>query len=65
MFKTVEDIYVPDKAKEAIAVFGADDNAHPAVQYLHKTAKDTYIGGRLDAISLPLHYDYVESRSKT
>ncbi|KAJ3113645.1 Sulfate adenylyltransferase [Phlyctochytrium bullatum] len=59
---TVNDLYTPNKSKEAEAVFGADDRAHPAVQYLHDVAKDVYVGGTLQAISLPPHYDYVEHR---
>ncbi|KAJ3278464.1 Sulfate adenylyltransferase [Blyttiomyces sp. JEL0837] len=59
---TIDDIYSPNKSREAIAVFGADDLAHPAVHYLHKTAKDLYIGGKLQAITMPPHHDYVESR---
>lgn len=43
-------------------MFGADDDAHPAVHYLHNVAKELYIGGSLEAIALPNHYDYVEHR---
>lgn len=58
----ISDIYRPDKAKEAIKVYGADDLAHPAVRYLHQTAQEFYIGGKVDAISLPNYYDYLELR---
>ncbi|KAJ1551413.1 Sulfate adenylyltransferase, partial [Cladochytrium tenue] len=60
---TVRDLYVPDKSREAALVFGADDSAHPAVDYLHKIAKDTYLGGSVEAIALPPHYDYIENRN--
>ena len=40
----VDDIYQPDKVKEAINVFGADDVAHPAVAYLHHKVQDFYVG---------------------
>ncbi|KAJ3067797.1 Sulfate adenylyltransferase [Podochytrium sp. JEL0797] len=59
---TVDDIYRPDKPREATLVFGADDLAHPAVHYLHNTIKQFYIGGSLEAIQLSPHYDYVENR---
>jgi len=59
---TVKDIYKPDKVREAVAVYGKDDSAHPAVAYLHQVAKEFYVGGSLEAISLPAHYDYVEHR---
>ena len=59
---TVEDVYIPDKVREAVSVYGADDNAHPAVQYLHDIAGAFYVGGTLEAIQLPSHYDYAEHR---
>lgn len=59
---TIEDIYTFDKVKEAINVFGADDIAHPAVAYLHKRVKKFYVGGKVQAIQLPTHFDYVALR---
>ncbi len=35
---SITDKWTPDKAKEAELVFGADDLAHPAVNYLHNVA---------------------------
>lgn len=61
---TVDDVYEPNKAKEAEHVFGADDSAHPAVYYLHNVAKKYYVGGALEAIQSPSHYDYVANRCK-
>ena len=58
----VEDTYIPDKHVEAEEVFGADDPAHPAVTYLHKSMKEVYVGGSVQAINRPLHYDYVALR---
>ncbi|PSR98931.1 hypothetical protein PHLCEN_2v4251 [Hermanssonia centrifuga] len=59
---TVDDIYRPDQVKEAINVFGADDPAHPSVAYLRNNVKDYYIGGKLQAIQPPIHFDYVALR---
>lgn len=58
---TVEDVYRPDRVKEAVQVFGADDNLHPAVKYLHG-CNDFYVGGKVEAINKPQHYDYVGLR---
>jgi sulfate adenylyltransferase len=55
---TVSDIYRPDKHQEAISVYGADDLAHPGVQYLHTQVHDLYLGGPIQAIQLPAYYDY-------
>ncbi|KAI9207601.1 sulfate adenylyltransferase [Polychytrium aggregatum] len=59
---TVEDVYQPNKVREAELVFGANDLAHPAVDYLHRVAKEYYVGGSIQAIAAPAHYDYVENR---
>ncbi|KAF8973147.1 hypothetical protein BDZ97DRAFT_1900941 [Flammula alnicola] len=59
---TVDDIYAPDRVKEAIQVFGADDPAHPSVAYLRNRVKDFYIGGKVQAIKAPTHFDYVALR---
>ncbi len=55
---TLSDIYTPDKSAEAEAVFGADDLAHPAVNYLHNQAGTVYLGGAIKGIEPPTHYDF-------
>ncbi|MEM9268122.1 MAG: bifunctional sulfate adenylyltransferase/adenylylsulfate kinase [Pseudomonadota bacterium] len=55
---TLSDIWTPDKAREATQVFGADDPAHPAVHYLHHQAGEVYLGGRVQGIEPPTHYDF-------
>lgn len=42
-------------------VFGGDAE-HPAVKYLHNTAREFYVGGKIDAIRRLEHYDYVALR---
>ncbi|KAF9454027.1 sulfate adenylyltransferase [Macrolepiota fuliginosa MF-IS2] len=59
---TVEDIYRPDQVKEAIQVYGADDPAHPSVAYLRTRVKEFYVGGKLQVIQAPIHFDYVALR---
>ncbi|KUI65006.1 Sulfate adenylyltransferase [Cytospora mali] len=59
---TIDDIYKPDKVREAKEVFGSDDEAHPAVKYLFHTAGDYYVGGKLEAVSRLQHYDFVDLR---
>jgi sulfate adenylyltransferase len=55
---TVTDKFVPNKAREAEKVFGADDDAHPAVNYLHNAAGSVYLGGPVTGIQQPVHYDF-------
>ena len=55
---SVSDRWMPDKAREAELVFGADDLAHPAVNYLHNSANRVYLGGPVMGIQPPVHYDF-------
>ena len=55
---TVEDIWEPDLRKEATDVFGSSDIQHPGVFYLLDTSGPVYLGGKLQGVSLPMHYDY-------
>ncbi|MEC9435677.1 MAG: bifunctional sulfate adenylyltransferase/adenylylsulfate kinase [Pseudomonadota bacterium] len=59
---SITDKWVPNKAKEAEKVFGADDLAHPAVNYLHNVAGPVYLGGPITGIQQPVHYDYRSRR---
>ncbi|KAG0642970.1 hypothetical protein HOY80DRAFT_1035272 [Tuber brumale] len=58
---TVDDVYKPDKQKEAKEVLGGDEE-HPAIRYLFNTAREYYVGGKIDAINRLNHYDYVGLR---
>ena len=55
---SVTDKWTPNKSREAERVFGADDLAHPAVNYLHHTAGKVYLGGPITGIQQPVHYDF-------
>ena len=59
---SVSDKWTPDKALEAAQVFGADDLAHPAVNYLHNQAGPVYLGGPITGIQQPVHYDFKARR---
>jgi sulfate adenylyltransferase len=59
---SVTDKWVPNKAHEAEKVFGADDLAHPAVNYLHNVAGPVYLGGPITGIQQPVHYDFKSRR---
>jgi len=58
---TVDDVYRPDKKKEAQEVFGGDPE-HPAIKYLFNTTKEFYVGGKVEAVNRLNHYDYVALR---
>jgi sulfate adenylyltransferase len=55
---SVTDRWTPDKSREAELVFGADDIAHPTVNFLHHRAGPVYLGGPITGIQQPVHYDF-------
>jgi sulfate adenylyltransferase len=58
----ITDIWEPDRIKEAKLVFGTDDDSHPGVDYLLNECNPLYVGGTLDCIDFPHHYDYQHLR---
>ncbi|WMS87298.1 bifunctional sulfate adenylyltransferase/adenylylsulfate kinase [Pleionea litopenaei] len=54
----LSDKWVPNKTEEAEKVYGAADEAHPAVNYLFHKAGNVYLGGKVIGLELPNHYDY-------
>ena len=59
----INDIWKPDKEQEAEAVYGtADAEKHPGVQALYEQVGSWYVGGTLEGVTLPIHYDFRELR---
>jgi len=58
----IEDIWPIDREKEALQVYGTQDRAHPGTHYLFNQAGDYYMGGKLEVVSLPLHFDFKRLR---
>ena len=54
----ISDLWTPDKAREATAVFGVDDPKHPGADYLHNTAGPVYLGGPVRGVEPPTQYDF-------
>ena len=58
----VEDIWEADLAEEARLVYGTTSVEHPAVARLSGRNHRFYLGGRVEGIRLPRHYDFIEHR---
>ena len=58
----IEEIWKPNLEFEAQSVFGTLDTKHPGVHYLLNTSNKNYIGGKIERVSSPRHYDYQELR---
>ncbi|MBV9179771.1 MAG: bifunctional sulfate adenylyltransferase/adenylylsulfate kinase [Acidobacteria bacterium] len=54
----VEQVWKPDRKAEAESVFGTTSFAHPGVDYLLNQSKPWHVGGRLEGLQLPSHYDF-------
>ena len=54
----IEDIWQLDKFKEAEVIYGTDTELHPGVEYLFNQTNDYCVGGKVEGIQLPLHYDF-------
>ena len=58
----VSDVWEPDRQREAQLVFGTTSREHPGVAALLDRTGDWYLGGRIEALALPHHYDFATLR---
>ena len=54
----VEEVWQADRMFEAEAVYGTTSCDHPGVEHLLRRTSPWYVGGRLEGVQLPLHYDF-------
>jgi sulfate adenylyltransferase len=54
----VADKWKPDKKREARLVYGTDSLNHPGVRFLFEQTHENYVGGEIEGIQLPMHYDF-------
>jgi len=54
----VADVWTPDRTAEAQAVFGTTNPEHPGVAFLLQKSGPVYLGGRIEGLEPPHHYDY-------
>ncbi len=54
----VEEVWQPDRKAEAKSVFGTTSAVHPGVDYLLNKGNSWYVGGRLEGMQMPSHYDF-------
>ncbi|HEU4751262.1 MAG TPA: bifunctional sulfate adenylyltransferase/adenylylsulfate kinase [Acidimicrobiia bacterium] len=54
----VEEVYRPDLTAEAGQVFGSVNPDHPGVAHLLSQTNPVYLGGTVEGIQTPTHYDF-------
>ena len=58
----IEDIWPVDRRKEASMVYGTTSLDHQGVKFVYISENDHYVGGKLEVLSLPLHFDFKQLR---
>ncbi len=58
----IKSIWRYDRKKEALSIYGTTDTSHPGVYLLTNRSGGFYVGGSLEVLSLPLHYDSKQMR---
>jgi sulfate adenylyltransferase len=54
----VDEVWQPDRKAEAKSVFNTTSTVHPGVDYLLNKANAWYVGGRVEGVQMPSHYDF-------
>lgn len=54
----VEEVWQADRKAEAESVFGTTSPAHPGVDYLLNRSNPWYVGGKVEGLQAPAHYDF-------
>jgi len=55
-------LWEPDREAEAEAVFGTTDRHHPGVAHLLERTEPVYVGGPVELVEPPIHYDFPHLR---
>src|SRR4029077_9601015 len=54
----VEEMWEPDREASAQAAFGTTSTDHPGVAHLLQKTNGVAVGGRIEGLQLPVHYDF-------
>jgi sulfate adenylyltransferase len=58
----VEEVWKPDLDSEAVRVHGTRETSHPGVARLLEESHPVYVGGRVEGVQTPLHFDFLSRR---
>jgi sulfate adenylyltransferase len=58
----ISEIWTPDREAEAKEVFDTSDLSHPGVAHLLQHSHPIYVGGTVEGVQPPAHYDFKELR---
>jgi len=58
----VDELWTPDLELEAERVLGTTNPEHPALSHLRHETHPVYVGGRVEGVQLPPHFDFLRLR---
>jgi sulfate adenylyltransferase len=58
----VSEVWEPDRGAEAQQVYGTTDVAHPGVAQVVQRSHPVYVGGTIEGLAAPGHYDFKDLR---
>ena len=58
----VTDVWKPDRMAEAEQVYGSTNTSHPGVGHLADRTHAWFVGGKIEGLQFPIHYDYTGLR---
>ncbi len=58
----VEDKWEHDREKDAQSVYGTLNQEHPGVAHIFQRTNNVSVGGRIEGVQLPSHYDFPRLR---
>ncbi len=61
-FLTIQSIWKPNLELEAKLVYNTNNKTHSGVNYIHNIGNEIYLGGKLEKIEKPFHYDFKQYR---
>jgi sulfate adenylyltransferase len=59
----IDEVWQPNAEQDARALFGTADPEHPGARRLMRETGAYYVGGRVEGVTAPHHYDFVELRA--
>jgi sulfate adenylyltransferase len=59
----LSDLFRPDRTLEAQRVYGTADPFHPGVDFILNKTHPVYLGGKVEGVQLPSHYDFKRLRA--
>jgi sulfate adenylyltransferase len=58
----IESVWKPDRMAEAEQVYGTSKPSHPGVGHLADRTHAWFVGGKVEGLQMPIHYDYTGLR---